>query len=53
MDPLKPDENSGAVESSVINETSSARKPNLFEGSDMTINPELDKYAGDEFVPEK
>ena len=28
-------------------------KKNVTDGSDMTINPELDKFSGDEYLPEK
>ena len=43
----------GAAKLSGVREISEAKKTSVSDGSDMIVNPELDKYAGDEFVPEK
>jgi hypothetical protein len=43
----------GAVKLSGVREVSQAKKTRVSDGSDMIVNPELDKYVGDEFIPEK
>ena len=42
----------GAVKLSGVREVSQAKKTRVSDGSDMIVNPELDKYVGDEFIPE-
>jgi hypothetical protein len=49
----KGSKKAGSVKVSGVREISQAKKTRVSDGSDMIINPELDKYAGDEFVPEK
>ncbi|HEY8783622.1 MAG TPA: hypothetical protein VIM16_18490 [Mucilaginibacter sp.] len=43
----------GAVKSNRVHAVSPVKKTRVTDGSDMTYNPELDKFSGDEFVPEK
>ena len=44
---------SGAAKSERNNTSTPQKKPHIADGSDMTYNPELDKFSGDEFMPEK
>ena len=41
------------VKSDRVHATTTVKKTFIADGSDMTINPELDKFSGDEFVPDK
>ena len=43
----------GAVKSERSHASTPKKKPDIAGGSDTTYNPELDKFSGDEFVPEK
>lgn len=43
----------GAVKSERSHASAPKKSPHIADGSDMTYNPELDKFSGDEFVPEK
>jgi hypothetical protein len=43
----------GAVKLGGVHTSTPGKKAYRANGSDMTIDPELDKFSGDEFIPEK
>lgn len=43
----------GTVKLSGVHKISSAEKARILNESGMTYNPELDKFSGDERIPEK